>query len=91
MDDPSADEELSKPAQLLITFGIGGVGCYFLWPHLEGISKGLVVIFALLACSSIYSGTWMQNSRDLRRQQRDDRRKTYREASEYLFGKSKAS
>lgn len=87
----SEDETVSKAVQVVVTFGVGGTACYYMWPQLETVSRALVILFALLAAASINSGTWMQNSRNLRRQQRDERRQTYKEASEWLLGKPKNS
>ena len=84
-----ADEQVSKMTQFLVTFGLGGAAAFMCWPHLDQTAKGIVMLFAVVAGMSIYQGTWMQNSRELRRAQRDQRRETYREAKEYMFGKTK--
>ena len=81
-----AEEDASKRMQVLVTFAIGGIVSIGLWPYLETVSKGLIVLFALLAGLSINNGTWMQNARELRREQREQRRQVYREAQDYLFG-----
>ena len=86
-EQPTEPESLSKINQALITYGIGGTAAYFLWDTLQSISKGLFILFGIIAGLAIHSGTWMQSSRDLKRQQRDERRKAYREVKGYLTGK----
>ena len=41
-----AEEDVSKRMQVLVTFAIGGIVSIGLWPYLETVSKGLIVLFA---------------------------------------------
>lgn len=75
---------LSVKMQIFLTYAIGGLGSAWLWPHLEGVSKCLVLLFALLAGISIHNGTWMANARDLRREQREQRREALNEAKAWI-------
>ena len=116
VSDDATHSVLSKKMQVILTYVIGGIGSAYLWPHLEGVSKGLVILFALLAGMSINNGTvsgrysrtryrcseslkgcrecccrmeqWMANARDLRREQRDQRRQAFREAKQWMAGPS---
>ena len=81
----------TRAIQAVITFGLGSVACYFAWPHLDAGTKGIIFLFAMLAGISIHNGTWMADSRVMRRQARDQRREVYREAREWAFGKSASS
>lgn len=85
-DDDDAPPEVSKTVQCIFTFSIIATAAYFMWPSLEPVSKGLVITFATLAGLAINSGTWLQNSRDLRRNQREQRREVFREANDYFMG-----
>jgi hypothetical protein len=119
-DDATRPAVLSKKMQIMVTYIIGGLGSAMMWPHLEGVSKGLVILFALLAGMSINNGTvsgltlsnsvpchrcsemlkgcpqcslflveqWMANARDLRREQRDQRREALRDAKKWMVGSS---
>lgn len=76
--------------QLGCTFTVGALFCYFMWPKMDTVSKGIVGMFAVVACLSIQQGTWMLNHRDMRRQDRDARREAYRAAKGWLgFGRGK--
>ena len=88
--DPAADTAVSTKMQIFITYFIGGLGSWYFWPSMEPISKGLVCVFAVIAGLSIQNGTWMTNARDLRREQRDERRKAYRDAKAWMTGSSTA-
>ena len=86
VSDDATRPLLSKKMQVVLTYAIGGAGSAYLWPHLEGVSKGLVLLFALLTGMAINNGTWMANARDLRREQRDQRRQAFREAKQWVVG-----
>ena len=79
---------VSSLVQYVVTFGIGGIGVYWLWPHLDGISRGMVGLFGILAAMSIQNGTWLEDSRGLRRQARDDRREAYGHVRQMMKPKS---
>ena len=76
-------------AETVVTVSIFVVTLFFLWPHLDMVSKGLVGLFTVIAGLSIHSGTWTQNHRDLRRKARDDRRQAYSQIKKYMSGKQR--
>ena len=88
-NEAEEEQQVSKTTQVVFTFGLVGVGCYFFWGTLDFIARGLVVVFCFISALSIHSGTWMQNSRELKRRQRDERREVYREGYQYMFGREK--
>ena len=66
-----------KRVQWVVTFGIGGVFAVYMWPKLDGISRCVLVISAVFAAMSINNGTWLTDSRQLRREARDNRRQAF--------------
>ena len=76
----------SKPVQFAFTFIGGGALTYMAWDHLDGISRGLIFMFAIIAAAAIQQGTWTVNHRELRHQHSRQRQDTYREAYEWLAG-----
>ena len=72
--------------QMLVTFVVGGIGVTTVWPYLDGVSRGLVVVFSIMAVLSIKNGTWMESHRKIRRAQRETRRETLREAKRAVWG-----
>ena len=83
-----SQEGPSKLTQVLFTYVLGGMIALYLWPYLDTTCRGLLMLFALLAGVSIQNGTWMQNHRELRRAQRDERRELYSQAYKKLSGKA---
>ena len=77
----------SRRTQAVVTFVLGGLGTAAVWPHLEPVARGLIVVFAVLAACSIHNGTWMQNHRELRQQDRERRKQAYREAKRFITGR----
>lgn len=73
--------------QTIITFSVGGLAALFLWPHLDSISRGLLVLASVFAAISIQNGTWLEDSRALRREARDQRSQAYRELKDWMKGK----
>ena len=43
-----------------LTFGIGGLVGFYAWPHLEGVSRCLLILFGVIAAISISQGTCSQ-------------------------------
>eukprot|EP00322_Chrysochromulina_rotalis_P026245 CAMPEP_0115854704 /NCGR_PEP_ID=MMETSP0287-20121206/14163_1 /TAXON_ID=412157 /ORGANISM="Chrysochromulina rotalis, Strain UIO044" /LENGTH=167 /DNA_ID=CAMNT_0003308833 /DNA_START=18 /DNA_END=521 /DNA_ORIENTATION=+ len=76
-EEDSADETVDATAavssngnvlvQWVATYGIGGGTVWWLWEHLDGVSRGLSILFAIFAAMSIHNGTWMQDARQVRR------------------------
>ena len=77
---------LSKRAQTVLTFMVIGIGSLIAWPHLDTGSKVLIFLFSGVAGLSIHSGTWTQSSRELRKEQREERRQVYRKARSWVTG-----
>ena len=65
---------------------IASIGVTTVWPYLDGVSRGLVVVFSIMAVLSIKNGTWMESHRKIRRAQRETRRETLREAKRAVWG-----
>ena len=82
----AAPDDGSKRMQMLVTFVVGGIGVTTVWPYLDGVSRGLVVVFSIMAVLSIKNGTWMESHRKIRRAQRETRRETLREAKRAVWG-----
>ena len=80
----------NKLLQYVLTFGIGGVIGVLMWPRLDGISRFVVLLFGIVAAMSIHNGTWLEDSRKLRRESRDSRRQAYTEVKQWVKG-TKAS
>jgi hypothetical protein len=81
-----ATEEVSKHMQYIVTLGSLGLVLVFFWSKFEPVSRALIMLFGMVALLSIRNGTWMENSRDLRRKQRDDRRQVYGEVKRWVTG-----
>ena len=73
--------------QAVVTFTRGGIGAFVLWPHLDGLSRGLTCVFGVIAAVSIQQGTWMEDTRKLRREARDHRRQVLGQAKDWVLGK----
>ena len=71
------DRQTSAVVQAIVTFGLGGIFAYYYWERLEGVSRGMVILFGLIAALSISQGTWTTNARELRRAARHNRREAY--------------
>jgi hypothetical protein len=84
----TASEPDTRKLQALVTFGLGGVVAVLLWPRLEAVSRWLIVLFAVLAGISIYNGTWLQDSRVLRREAAENRREAIRLGKSLMKSKS---
>ena len=84
-DAPATDD--TRVVQAVVTFTLGAIGAYFAWPYLDGTSRMLMGLFAVLAGLSIHSGTWMADSRSLRKNERESRQKAYGEIKSYITGK----
>ena len=74
-------------AQFVVTFVILGGLTAVLWPHLDATSKLMVGVFGVIAALSIMNGTWMADTRQLRRQSRDERSDAYAYAYNWFKGK----
>ena len=77
----------TRSLQAVVTFSIGGLLAALLWPRLDGLSKGLTLLFGVIAAVSIHQGTWMQDTRKLRREARDNRRQVLGQAKNWVLGK----
>ena len=80
------EDNTKKHVQALVTFSAMGIIAYMMWNRLDAGSRFLLVAFAGISAISIYNGTWMMNARDLRRQQRDERRQLLHQGKKALFG-----
>ena len=89
MEPERASDSSSKSLQAIFTFGIGGLVVLYFWPRLEAISKGIIFIFGAMAALSIYNGTWLQDSRELQRESRNNRRQAYTEVKSWVTGEKK--
>ena len=83
----TARAEPDKMAQFVVTFVILGGLTAVLWPHLDATSKLMVGVFGVIAALSIMNGTWMADTRQLRRQSRDERADAYAYAYNWFKGK----
>ena len=84
-----AEDPLStdKKWQIIFTYSIGGLVTAYFWKSLDTISRGVILLFAAVAASSIRNGTWMMNSRELRKQEREERREAFRQAKTWVTGR----
>lgn len=77
----------SKILQGVVTFAVGGSIVFFAWPRLDILSKSVIALFGCLAAVSIHNGTWLADSRELRREARDHRQQAYKQVKTYMNGK----
>ena len=84
-DEPLSDS--NKAVQYVLTFGIGGIAGIWLWPRLDGVSRLIMLLFALIAGASIHNGTWLADVRVLRRESHENRKQAYSELKTLIGGK----
>lgn len=85
---PRSEEQVGedKFTQFVVTFTIGGIFSFLMWPHLNVESKGMVGLFGVIAALSIHNGTWTANTRDLRKQAKAERKEAYVHAYNWFKG-----